>query len=81
MVLLLWTILTCLRIASHHLSLNEWRVLASLSVLNHILGISPGLEELAYLYEMQRDGDETVSFFPREYGRYLVSIVVDYEEK
>lgn len=61
-----WDILRRLCIAPHRLSPNGWGVLSSLAVLM-------GLEELAYLYEMQRDADGTISF-PRESGRYLVPL-------
>lgn len=40
-----------LKVAPHRLILNCWRVLSSLLVLNHTLGINLCLEELSYLYE------------------------------
>lgn len=77
---LIWAILLHLTVAPYQLSLDGRRVLASLIVLSHILDISIGLEELAYLYELRNKG-KTFSFVAHDCGQFLVMIIAEDEEE
>lgn len=50
---LIWEIFLSIRVVPHWKTLKGWKVLLSLSVHNHILGVNLGLKEFAYLYEFR----------------------------